>query len=207
MKSLDKGQEKLEKICKVLKEETLAPAHEEADRVMADARAEAERIVKSAQEDAEGIIAKAREQVKQERNVMETSLRQAGRQALEALRQDVETKLFNQELGSLVKGGSQNSDLVAKLIHAIVDAVAQNGAKADLSAFVPARVPAKEVNEALGKAVVNRLREGGVAVGNFAGGAQVRMNADRVTIDVSDQALEELLANYVRKDFRKLLFG
>lgn len=207
MKPLDKGQDKIDKICKVLKEETLAPAKEEAAKIIEDAKAEAERIIKDAQKEAEALHNKAKDEIQKERNVMETSLRQAGKQALEALRQDVEAKLFSNELSSMVRGGASGPDLIAKLIGSIIQAVDKEGAKADLTALVPATVSAKEVNAALGDAVVKKLREGGVAVGSFAGGAQVRMNADKMTIDVSDQALQELLATYVRKDFRKLLFG
>lgn len=207
MKSLDKGKEKLDKICKVLREETLEPAKEEARRIVAEAEKEAEQIRKAAEKAAEELIQKARDKGQQERNVIETSLRQAGKQALEALRQDVEGKLFNTELNHLVKEGAKDSQLVAKLIASIVSALEKEGSRADLTALVPASVPAKEVNAFLGDAVVSRLREGGVAVGNFSGGAQVRLNAEKMTIDVSDQALKELLSQYVRKDFRKLLFG
>lgn len=207
MKSLDKGKEKLDKICKVIKEETLAPAKEEAQRLIAEAEKEASQIIQRAEAEAEDLIQKARVKCQQERNVMETSLRQAGRQALESLRQEVEARLFNTELTGLIKQGAKDPQLVAKLIGSIIQALEKEGSQADLSAFVPAAVSAKEVNAALGEALMRRLREGGVAVGSFAGGAQVRLNAEKMTIDVSDEALQELLTQYVRKDFRKLLFG
>ncbi len=49
MKTLDKGKDRVEKIVKVLREETLEPAKEEAQRIIDEAKAEAERIVKAAE--------------------------------------------------------------------------------------------------------------------------------------------------------------
>ncbi len=207
MKTLDKGKDRVEKIVKVLREETLEPAKEEAQRIIDEAKAEAERIVKAAEKEAEDIVERGRQNIQKERGVFESSLKQAGKQAMEALRQDIEEKLFNGQLGSILEGGSHDPQLVAKLINCIVDAVSKNGSDVDLSAFVPAAVSAKDVNAALGEATLRKLREGGVAVGKFKGGAQVRLNDQRMTIDISETALKELLSSYVRKDFRKLLFA
>jgi V/A-type H+-transporting ATPase subunit E len=44
-------------------------------------------------------------------------------------------------------------------------------------------------------------------VGSFKGGAQLQWHDRKLTLDMSDDALKELLSTYVRKDFRKMLFG
>ena len=75
-----------------------------------------------------------------------------------------------------------------------------------MSAIIPQSVSAKEVNRFLGEGILNRLKEKSVELGEFAGGAQVKLHDKKMTIDITDKSLMELLSGYVRKDFRKLLF-
>jgi V/A-type H+-transporting ATPase subunit E len=72
---------------------------------------------------------------------------------------------------------------------------------------VPKQVSAEEINKLLLDGVKKRLEIGGIAVGNFLGGAQIRLKDKKMTLDISDNALKELIANYGRRDFRKLIFG
>jgi hypothetical protein len=39
------------------------------------------------------------------------------------------------------------------------------------------------------------------------GGIAVKLVKENITIDITDQALEEWVSKYVRQDFRKILFG
>ena len=48
MKTLDKGKDKIKQICDVLREETIAPAKEEGQRIVRDAKAEADEIIAKA---------------------------------------------------------------------------------------------------------------------------------------------------------------
>ena len=58
------------------------------------------------------------------------------------------------------------------------------------------------------KIVVQALKERSVVLSDLAGGIQLKLHDKKMTIDLSDEALKELLATYIaRKDFRKLLFG
>ena len=52
-----------------------------------------------------------------------------------------------------------------------------------------------------------RLKGKPLEIGVFGGGAQVKLIGKNLTIDLSDQVIKELIANYIRKDFRKLIFG
>lgn len=207
MKTLEKGQDKIKRICDELRRETLEPAQHEAQRIIQAAEAEAERIVAEANKEADRVMQQAKRAMEQERNVLQSSLSQACKQSVEALRQDIEQRLFSDELGSLVQGGTSGPMLVAKLVTSIVQAIEKEGVSADLTALVPQSVPPQEVNQALGENIRKRLRDHGVQVGRFHGGAQIRLNDKKMTIDISDMALKDLLASYVRKDFRNLIFG
>ena len=77
----------------------------------------------------------------------------------------------------------------------------------DLSVVIPRLVSSDDVNALLLDGVRKRLKGKPLDLGSFAGGAQVKLLGKKLTIDLSDQAIKELMANYMRKDFRKMIFG
>jgi len=206
MKTLEKGQEKIQKICDSLRRETLEPAKREAERIVEDAKAEARNIVREAEEQAERLNATVRAEIDQERNVFKSSLLQAAKQSLESLRQDIERKLFRGGLEELVERETEKGHVVARLVEAIVKAVEKEGVKSDLEALVPKTVKPEEVNALLGGEILKRLKKGSVEVGEFAGGCKVKLLDRKMTLEVTDAVLKELLASFARKDFRKTIF-
>lgn len=205
-KTLEKGEDKIQKICDALRRETLEPAKQEAEKIIEEARARAEQIVNEAQAQAEKLHENAREAIEQERNVFHSSLEQAGKQGLEELRQAIEHKLFHDELQKVIEENSSDPKVIAKLISSIVQAIEKEGITTELSAVIPQAVSAEEINRLLGEGILKKLKEESVTFGEFVGGAQVKLHNKKMTIDITDRALMELLSSYVRKDFRKLLF-
>lgn len=207
MKTLEKGQDKIQKICTALREETLEPAHKEAQRIIDAARLEAEQIVIAAKKSADQLHQEAKASIEQERNVFQSSLQLGAKQALEALRQSLEKNFFNTQLSSLLDKNAADPQLVATLINAIALAVQKEGLNADLSLIIPKSIEPRRINELLLQDAVKGLKDGGIINGTFAAGAQVKIKGKNLTIDISDAALKELLSGYiVRKDFRKMLF-
>lgn len=207
MKTLEKGQEKINRICSILRKETLDPAKKQAEEIVEGGRKQAEEIIKEAQKNAEALIAAARVTIEQEHNVFNSSLQQAAKQSLESLRQEIENNFFNNRLHALIEKDGSNPDLIAKLINAIVKALEKDGLSADLSALIPKTISPNDINELLMQDVLNALKEKSVTVGKFTSGAQIRINNKKITIDMSEEALKDLLSNYVvRKDFRKMIF-
>lgn len=207
MKTLEKGSDKIKKICDVLRHETLEPAKQEAQAIIEDAKARAAEIIAEAERQKQRIIDNAKVVIEQERNVFQSSLVQASKQSMEALRQIIEHKLFNDQLQALIDNSTSDPTIIAKLINTIVQAIEKEGLDVNLSAVVPRGVSVTEVNRLLLESVIKKLKEGGVTVGTFGGGLQVKLLNKKMTIDMTDAALKELVANYVRKDFRKLLFA
>lgn len=207
MEKFEKGTDKIQKICDTLRKETLEPAKQEAQSIVAEAHAKAARIVKEAEHEAKALHEHARKSIEQERNVFQSSLEQAARQSLEALRQAVEHELFNKELEKVIERQTADPAIIAKVINAIVEALQKDGLSADLSAVIPKHVSTEQVNALLLQNVISKLREKGVALGDFTGGAEVKVHGKRLTIDITDKTLKEILAEYARKDFRQLIFG
>lgn len=204
--TLEKGEDKIQQICDVLRRETLEPAKQEAEKIVEEGGKQAELIIKEARAQADAILAKARKAVNEERNIFYSSLEQAGKQSLQELRQTIENKLFSQELQKVVNEQSSDPKLVAKLIDAMVQAIGREGISTNFSAMIPETVSIEEVNRLLGERILKKLAGKTVFLETFAGGAQVKLLDKKMTIDITDDALMELLSNYVRKDFRKLLF-
>jgi len=207
MKTLETGQDKIKKICSILRQETLEPAKDEAQRLIAEAELRAQHLIEEANKRAEKIVHDAREAVEREKHVFHSTLDQAVRQSLESLKQLIEQRLFNEELSVLIERQAADPKIIAKLIESLVHAIEKEGLVADLSALVPKAVSMKEVNLLLTTAVLEKLRNQSVEVGNFTGGAQLKYHQKKMTIDMSDAALKELLASNLRKDFRQLIFA
>lgn len=207
MRGLETGKDKVKKICDVLKKETLEPAKRESEEIIAEARGEAETLVIEAQKLAEKIVSDARREIAREKEVFHASLKQACAQTLATLKQDIEEKLFNKQLASLVAKNTQDPKLLAGLITAVITALQKEGTEANLSAYIPAAVPAHDVNLLLSQEILSRLKDKSVLIGPFNGGIEVKIHQGNITLDITDTALRELVALYIRKDFREFFFG
>ncbi len=207
MKTLDSGKDKIQKICDELKRETLEPAQKEADRLIHEAHEKAEEIKSSAKAEVEEYKQHARREIEQERNVFESSLDQAVKQGVESLKQKVEEELFNHQLNEIVEEQVSDPKVIANIIQAIVEAVNKEGLSADLTAVASKAASAEEVSKLLLKKTLGQLKEKEVVLGSFGGGAKVKLHNQQLTIDMSGEAFEGLLASFLRDKYRKLLFA
>jgi len=206
LKGIDTGKDKVKKICDVLKRETLEPAKKEAEAIIDAAAVKAEAIIREAKKDAEKTLQDARKEIEKERNVFQSSLNQACKQALEVLKQEIESKLFNPELSKMLHQPLAEPGILADLIKAVVGAIEKEGTNADLSAFIPQAVAPETVNRLLTQNILQKLKGQSVQAGPLKGGIAVKMDKENITIDVSEEALKELVSDYIRKDFRETLF-
>jgi V/A-type H+/Na+-transporting ATPase subunit E len=207
MKGIESGKDKVKKICEVLRRETLEPAKREAEQTIEQAQLQAERLILDAKKEAERIHQDALKEIEKEKNVFQSSLNQACKQALESLKEEMEEKLFNQELSKLLTKPLQDSKVIVDLISAVTRALEKEGINSDLSVYVPSAVPARSINALLSQDILQKLKEKSVLIGPMKGGIEVKIHKDNITIDVTEAALKELVANYIRKDFREILFG
>ena len=97
--------------------------------------------------------------------------------------------------------------MIAEIINGIVKAVEKEGLNTDLTIVIPRLASKEDVSALLLDGVRKRLKGKPLEIGSFTGGAQVKLQGKKMTVDLSDQVIKELLANYIRKDFRKLIFS
>lgn len=207
MKTLDNGQDKIQKICERLRHETLEPAERKAIEIVQEAELKAAELIRLAQEKAAELIKTANLECSRENELFQSSLKQSAEQGIEHLRQEIESKLFNPALQSMVLDVSSQSQTVASIINALVHAIEKEGLVSDLIAHIPQHISPQEVNAELLANVLKKLKEGSVSIGNFKGGAEVKLVGKKMTLDMRDDTLKELIATFLRKDFRKYIFG
>lgn len=207
MKGLETGKDKVKKICDLLKRETLEPAQMEAQQIIETARIRSDEIIAEAHRKAEEMHQVALQEIQQQKVVFQASLSQACRQTLDSLKEKIERKLFSPELSNLLSKPLHEPKIVAKLIEVVVQAIEKEGIDADLSAAISSAVPAREVNTLIAAKILERLKEKSVLLSSIGGGVEVKIIDQNMTIDLSDTAFKELLASYIRKDFRELVFN
>ncbi len=207
MTTLDKGQDRISRICDELRYETLEPAKLEAEKIIAEAIERAEQIIGEAKLHAKGIVEESRTTIEQERNVFNSSLAQASEQTLESLRQKIEHHFFNQYLHELIVKVSSAPQMISRLIDAIIQSIQKEGLSKDFTAVIPKTCSAEEISRCLTEEVLLQLEKNPMSLGDFEGGAQVKLHDKKLTLVMTDIELIEFLKLYVRKDLRKFIFA
>lgn len=206
MKFVDTGKDKVQQICDVLKKETLEPAREEAQKIIEDAKGSAQRIIQEAKEQADRMHSNMKSEMEKEKNVFDASMNLACKQAISSLKQEIEQKLFNEQLASLLQKETSSPKLIAEIISALCKGIEKEGVDVDLLAIIPSTASAKDVAALIAGEVMKKIGEKGLSLGDFAGGAQVKIKDKNLIIDMSDKALRAFLAEYIREDLRELVF-
>lgn len=205
MKSFEEGSKKIQYICDKLKQDAIEPAKKESEAIIEEARNKAQQILEEAEREAARMHQEAKAAIEQERSVFQSFMAQTAKQTIESLKQFLEHQFFNTELQQLVNHQASDPKVIAKLIEAVIKAIEKEGISADLSVIVPQTVTSKEINTYLGENILNKLKERSVVLGHFNAGVQVKLHDKRMTIDISDKALIDILSSY-RRGFRELFF-
>lgn len=207
MKTLEQTQEKIDKICDALRKETLEPAQKEAEEILRQAEAAAFQKIKEAEVEAEKILQAAKLAAEQQSKMFQSSLVMSAKLALEKLRQEIEHHFFNSGLEALIVKESTDPKIVAKIIEALMGAIQAEGLSFDVQASIPKSLNPSAVNALIAEHFLEKFEGKSVQVGSFKGGAQVKVVQKKLTLDMSDGALKELLASFAGKDFRNFIFN
>jgi len=207
MKPIDTGKDKVRKICEALRQEALDPARREADEIVAVARSDAKRIIEEAKRKGRRMIEEARKKTEEEYNVFKASVNLACKKSFDTLKQKVEHNLFNTQLAAFIDKPMKDPHVLAKIISAMINGIEEKGDRADLKAVISSSVSPEEVSRELARGVVGRLRSGEVEIGDIAGGVQIKIVDENLTLDMTDETLKAILAEFVREEFRGAIFA
>jgi V/A-type H+/Na+-transporting ATPase subunit E len=207
MKELPKAEDKVAYICQALRRETLEPAQQEAERMLAEAEHKREERLEETDRECQARLEKLQNQLAQEQMLFRTSMQHAGKQGIALIKQQIEESLFRPAVTTLVDQASSSPEAVAAFLNGIIQAIEKEGISADIEAILPKTVSPDQVMPLLMKTIQERLKkEGAVRLGSFEGGVQIRLRDKNMVLDLSDKALRELLASFMRESFHNYLF-
>jgi V/A-type H+/Na+-transporting ATPase subunit E len=206
MNEIETGNDKIKKICDAIKTQTIEPAKQRANEILENAKLEAIEIKKRAEYERESLLRETEKEIAKKQNLCLSSIKSASRQIIDQLKQEIESDFFNKNLHDLVVKASIDPALISKLITAIIRAIEKDGIDTDLSAIVAKEAGADKITLLLAADILGKLREKKVVEGGFSGGAKIKLLGKQITIDISDEALIELISKYIRKEFRDIIF-
>ncbi|MDE3055305.1 MAG: hypothetical protein KGI80_01200 [Verrucomicrobiota bacterium] len=206
MKRLEPGQSKMQQICDVLRKETLEPAQQEARAIIEEAERQAAALMTAAKKEAEALLQKTKKELEEKKTLFEVSLRLAAEQGVAQLKNRIEKEFFNKDLAEIVAKEMGGENPIAALIDRFFQVIRERGIDDSFSLVIPKGISPKQISALVAKKVLETLQEHPIALGEFAGGVQIRLAERKITIDISDEAVRALLSQYIRRDFRELLF-
>ncbi len=206
MKGLDNGKNKIQKICDALRVETLEPAKQEAREILENAHLQAADLIREAKEKMQSMIEVTDREIDQKKKTLQSSMQLACRQAIEVLKQKIEKELLFHGLAEYVAKEMADPKLISNLINSCVMSLQEKGVDENLSVIIPQAITPRTINSLLVQHFIERLQEKSVILGDFDGGVQIKLRDRQITIDISDRVVRELIANFIRHDFRDLVF-
>jgi V/A-type H+-transporting ATPase subunit E len=206
MTDQERADQRIQAICEKIRYETLDPAKEQAQAILDQAKRERELILQQARQEAESLQKETRALLHEEKQVFQSSLQQACKQTLEHLMQKIEESLFNPALENWIKEQLGDAKAYARLIEVLISAIQKEGTQTNISVVVPKNFSSDAINAQLSQKIRETLKDGSVEVGDLGGGIKIRINGKKMTLDLSQETLREIVSSFIRKDFRKIFF-
>lgn len=203
--AIDRGGSGLAKVVEHLRRRGVEAGEQEAERLRAQARAEASELRQRARRDAEATVAAADREADRRRAELRRELRQITEAATLELRQALERAVLVPTVDEALAVVLEDPDWLGALLREAVRAFGAVRA-ADLEVLLPA-----EAKQRLGDALLARVTR------ELSRGVQVRLTdelraglkvrGEGTTLDLSDEALRELLLRFASPRMRTALHG
>ena len=197
-----------------IRDEGVHSARAEADRILTEAKARAARIVADAKAEAAAIKKEARASMEREQTATIEALRIAARDTELELRSAIMSG-FEEHVRRLVTDVTTDSSVLRDMILVLAGRAADDLIQGkDAVIFVPDRLAdevSAELDEFLRKSAValsgDVLRQGIELIpsNEVQGGARVRLVGEDLEIDMSDQALSQMMLKLLLPRYRKIL--
>lgn len=196
-------QDKLQELTDKLYREGLSKGKEEGERILAEAAASAEKTIADAKAEAALIIGRAEKEAEQLKAKVDSDLKMASRQCLQATKKDIENLLG----GVSTKEVLSNTDTLRKVVETVAEKFA-DGSDAPLEVILPEALRSELEEWAEGQ-LASKLK-GGIEAKfskKISGGFTIAPRDGGYYISMTDETFDELIAEYLRPVTRKLLFG
>ena len=199
--------DKLQELTDRLYQEGLSKGRQEGEALLAEAKKQAAGIIDEARKEAEAIVARARKEADDYKTKVESDLKMASAQAVQATRKDLEDmvvcKIADTEVGKALAA--------PEFLKGIITEVAKKfnaEEPADLNLILPETLKAEL--EPFVKNELAGLLKGNVTASfskKIAGGFSIGPKDGGYFISLTDETFKELISAYLRPATKKLLFG
>ena len=198
--------DKLQELTQKLYNEGLSKGKEEGEAILAKAQAQAQEIVAKAQEEAKAIIEKAQKEAADYKIKVEGDVKMASTQAVQATKAGIENLI-------VAKAVEPAKDVLGSeaFLKEVITAVAKNFSaqeSTDLSLVLPEKLQKSlepfitaELTKTLGKGVETTFSK------KVNAGFKIGPKDGSYFIDLTDEAFQALIGEYLRPATKKLLFG
>ena len=197
-----------------IRDEGVQSARDEADRILSEAKAQAARIVSDAKAEAAVMKKEAQAAMEREQTAAIEALRIAARDTGLELRSAI-MSAFEEHVRRLVTDVTTDGSVLRDMILVLAGRAAEDLIKGkDAAILVPSRLAdevSAELEEFLQRSTVafsaDVLRKGVELIpsSQVQGGARVRLVGEDLEIDLSDEALSEMMLKLLLPRYRKIL--
>ena len=198
---------KLQELTDKLYNDGLSKGREEGARLLEEARKEAGDIVAKARKEAEEIVENARRQADDFTQKVNSDLKMAASQSLQATKKDIENLIIGSFAGEEVRKSLSSADFVKEILKSVAEKFSSEEAS-DLSVVLPASLQDElepfvkgELAELLGKGIDATFSK------KIAGGFNIGPKDGGYFISLTDETFNELITEYLRPVTKKFLFG
>ena len=198
---------KLQVLTDRLYEEGLSKGRAEGEKILEQARKNAEEIESAARANAAKIVTDAEKAAEDLRAKVESDIKMASSQALQATRKDIEDLVIAKIADTKVDKALADPDFLKKIITEVAKRFSTQESS-ELTLVLPESLKASLepfVKDSLGKEIGAGVT--GVFSKKIAGGFTVGPKDGSWFVDLSDGTFKALIGEYLRPVTRKFLFG
>ena len=199
--------DKLQQLTDKLYNEGLSKGKQEGEAILAEAKKKAEAIVAQANRQAEEIIGKAKAEAEDYRHKIESDVKMASAQSLQATKKDIENLLVAKIAAEPVKASLADGAFLKEIIKEVAKKFSAENPE-DLALVLPEKLQKElepfvtsELAKALGKEVKVSFSK------KIAGGLTIGPADGSYFVSLTDETFSELIGEYLRPATKKLLFG
>lgn len=203
---LETADNKVKEICEILRKETLEPAQLKAKKIVSDAVFEADELIHKAKLEVARIREENKLELARELKVHESSIQLAIRQGISALRQGVE-KIFATDLERQIEVVMGKEDSIAAAVSILFGLIEKEGLAVDLNVLLPKHVNLAEICTKLTVDFGERLKKSAIQIDDIKGGVEIKFKEKKISLELTDNAVKELLAAYVIPELQKSIFS
>lgn len=199
--------DKLQQLTDKLYNEGLSKGKQEGEAILAEAKKKAEAIVAQANRQAEEIIGKAKADAEDYRHKIESDVKMASAQSLQATKKDIENLLVAKIAAEPVKASMADGAFLKEIIKEVAKKFSAENPE-DLALVLPEKLQKElepfvtgELAKILGKEVKVSFSK------KIAGGLTIGPADGSYFVSLTDETFSELIGEYLRPATKKLLFG